>query len=70
MISWHEIIAGIATIVMAGMPSILALLKISELHVMINSRMDELLKVAKELAHAQGLAEGKAEGKAQGEQKS
>ena len=66
MISWHEIIAGIATIVMAGMPSILALLKISELHVMINSRMDELLKVARELAHAQGLAEGKA----QGEQKS
>ena len=54
MISWHEIIAGIATIVMAGMPSILALLKISELHVMINSRMDELLKVAKELAHATG----------------
>ena len=30
LISWHEIIAGIATIVMAGMPSILALLKISE----------------------------------------
>ncbi len=70
MISWNEIITGIMTFVMAGMPAMLALLKIRELHVMINSRMDELLKVAKELAHAQGLAEEKAEGKAQGEQKS
>lgn len=58
MLSWNAVVAGIVSIVIAGMPAMLALLKIRELHVLINSRMDELLRVAKDLAHAQGLAEG------------
>ncbi len=36
--------------------------KVETVHLLINSRMDELLSTTEKLAHAQGLAEGQSQG--------
>jgi len=40
------------------------LIKVAQLKTHINSRMDELLKLTKENAHAEGMVEGKAKERA------
>ena len=47
-------VAAIGAALLAGM----ALDQIQKTHQLINSRLDELLKAARSLAHAEGVAEG------------
>ena len=53
------IVGGIIAIITAGMPAILALLKIRELHVLVNSRITELLEATKRMAVAEGEIVGR-----------
>lgn len=46
----------------ASIPSVLALLEVKKVHILINSRMDELLKLTKVASKAEGVVEGRAEG--------
>lgn len=46
--------------------TLLALVKIQETHTTFNSKMDELLRVSKELARSEGRAEGRSEGRSEG----
>lgn len=58
------------TLLLAGLPSVAALLAfigtiinsshVKNLHIQINSRMDQLLKVASQAARGEGVAEGRA----------
>lgn len=47
----------------ASIPSILALLEVKKVHILINSRMDELLKVTKIAAKAEGVDQEQAKHK-------
>ncbi len=40
----ENIIGGCIAVVMAGMPAVIALLKINELHLVVNSRMDKFIE--------------------------
>lgn len=42
-----------------AIPSLLALLEVKKVHILINSRMDELLKLTKTASKAEGVAEEK-----------
>jgi hypothetical protein len=50
------LVALIATI-----PSLIALYKIRELHILINSRLTELLNSVRIQSHAEGVLEGKSD---------
>jgi hypothetical protein len=41
--SFETIIGGCIAVIVAGMPAIIALLKIKELHLAVNSRMDKFI---------------------------
>ena len=53
------IVGGCVAIITVGMPAILALLKIRELHVLVNSRITELLEATKRMAAAEGEIVGR-----------
>jgi len=57
-LSWNEFVGGLSAIMIAGGPSIIALMKIRELTIHVNSRLDKLLFVAEKLAYEQGFAAG------------
>jgi len=63
MWSLEQIIGAVIAVVVAGMPAMLALLKIKELHVLINSRLSELVQATAKASHSAGQLEGRDEGR-------
>jgi biopolymer transport protein ExbB/TolQ len=63
MWSWEVVVGAIIAIITAGMPAMLALLKIKELHVLINSRLSELIQSTAKASHTAGQLEGRDEGR-------
>ncbi|MGZ3394107.1 MAG: hypothetical protein ACXWPK_08240 [Isosphaeraceae bacterium] len=61
MWSWEVVVGAIIAIITAGMPAMLALLKIKELHVLINSRLSELIESTAKASHSAGQLEGRDE---------
>lgn len=55
--------APIIVSLIAIVPSVLALLEVKKVHILINSRMDELLKVTKIAAKAEGVDQEQAKHK-------
>lgn len=55
MIYYLPIIAAL----ISAIPSLLALMEVKKVHVLINSRMDELLRLTKAASKAEGVAEEK-----------
>jgi len=58
--SFDQILGGCIAVIVAGMPAMIALIKLQQLHVLINSRLTQLL----EMASSSGRAEGEAIGRA------
>ena len=63
MWSLEQIIGSTIAVIVAGMPAIIALLKFKELHVLINSRLSELLLSTAKASHSAGQIEGRDEGR-------
>ena len=63
MWSIEQIIGAAIAVIVAGMPAIVALLKIKELHVLINSRLSQLLQSTAQASHSAGQLEGRDEGR-------
>jgi cell division septum initiation protein DivIVA len=63
MWSWEAVVGTIIAVITAGMPAMLALLKIKELHVLINSRLSELIEATAKASHSAGQLEGRDEGR-------
>ena len=63
MWSWEVVVGAIIAIITAGMPAMLALLKIKELHVLINSRLTALIESTAKASHSAGQLEGREEGR-------
>ena len=61
MWSLEQIIGAIIAVIVAGMPAMIALLKIKELHILINSRLSELLLSTAKASHSAGQLEGRDE---------
>jgi hypothetical protein len=53
------VVGAFVAVITAGMPAMIALLKIQELHVMINSRLSQLIEAAKAVSLAQGEIAGR-----------
>ena len=43
MMSYEQILGGCIAVIVAGMPAMIALLKINQLHIAVNSRMDKFI---------------------------
>ncbi len=67
--SQEQFIGGIVVVVVAGMPAMLALLKIRELHVLINSRLTQLIEATAKASHSAGQMEGRDERRSESEAK-
>jgi len=63
MWSWEVVVGAIIAVITAGMPAMLALLKIKELHVLINSSLSELIEATAKASHSAGQIEGRDEGR-------
>ena len=63
MWSIEQIIGAAIAVIVSGMPAMLALLKIKELHVLINSRLSELVEATAKASHSAGQLEGRDEGR-------
>ena len=63
MWSWEAVVGAIIAVITAGMPAMLALLKIKELHVLVNSRLSELIEATAKASHSAGQLEGRDEGR-------
>ena len=63
MWSWEQMTGAVIAVVVAGMPAMIALLKIKELHVLINSRLSELIEATAKASHSAGQLEGRDEGR-------
>lgn len=63
MWSIEQIIGAAIEVIVAGMPAIIALLKIKELHVLINSRLSALIEATAKASHTAGQLEGRDEGR-------
>ena len=50
--SFDAIIGGIIAVIVAGMPAMIALLKIKDLHLAVNSRMDKFIEATRESSKA------------------
>ena len=61
MWSLEQIIGGAIAMIVAGMPAMIALLKINELHVLVNSRLTELILSTAKASYAAGQLEGRDE---------
>ena len=57
------VVGAIIAVITAGMPAMLALLKIKELHVLINRRLSELIEATAKASHSAGQLEGRDEGR-------
>ena len=64
--SIEEITGACLAVIVTGLPAILALLKIRELHILVNSRMTELTRSIAAASHSEGKAEGVIEGREAG----
>lgn len=60
-----RIIIGPLLTLVATILTLLVRREIREVHLSLNSRLDELVRSSKETAHAQGLAQGRKEKKAE-----
>ncbi len=56
-ISFEQIVGSCLAIILTVMPAIL--FKISQLHVMVNSRLTQLLEVTRAAARSEGIVEGR-----------
>jgi hypothetical protein len=63
MINWTELISALGALI-AAIASLINRKKIQELHLLVNSRLTQLLDVTKSSAHAQGVKEGESSGRA------
>ncbi len=63
MWSWEAVVGALIAVITAGMPAMLALLKLKELHVLINSRLSELIEATAKASHSAGQLEGRDEGR-------
>ena len=63
MWSWEQMFGGIVAVIVAGMPAMIALMKIKELHVLINSRLSELIEATAKASHSEGQMEGRKDGR-------
>ena len=63
MWSLEQIIGAVIAVIVAGMPAMIALLKIKELHILINSRLSELVQATAKASHSAGQLEGRDEGR-------
>jgi cell division septum initiation protein DivIVA len=63
MWSIEQITGAAVAVIVAGMPAMLALLKIKELHVLVNSRLSELIQSTAKASHSAGQLEGRDEGR-------
>ena len=61
MWSLEQIIGGAIAVIVAGMPAMIALLKIKELHILVNSRLSEWMEATVKVAHLAGQLEGRDE---------
>ena len=59
--NFDQIIGGVIAVIVAGMPAMIALIKIKELHVLINSRLSELILSTAKASHSEGQIEGRDE---------
>jgi hypothetical protein len=50
-------------VIVAGMPAMIALLKIRELHILVNSRLSQWIEATAKKAHLAGRLEGQDEGR-------
>ena len=68
--SWEAVVGAIIAVITAGMPAMLALLKIKELHILINSRLSALIESTAKASHSAGQLEGRDEGRKAAEHQS
>ena len=66
--SMGEVTGGCIAILMICTPTIVAILKIHELHILINSRLTELTKSIAVASYSEGKAEGVTEGRESGKE--
>ena len=59
MWSLEQIVGAFVAVVVAGMPAMIALIKIKELHILINSRLTELIASTAKASHSAGQLEGR-----------
>ncbi len=63
MWSLEQIIGAVIAVIVAGMPAMIALLKIRELHICVNSRLSQWIEATAKVVHLAGLLEGQDEGR-------
>ena len=63
MWSLEQIIGGAIAVIVAGMPAMIALLKIRELHILVNGRLSQWMEATVKAAHLAGQLEGRDEGR-------
>ena len=67
MWSLEQMIGAAIAVIVAGMPAIIALLKLKELHILINSRLSQLVEATAKASHSAGQLEGRDEGRKEAE---
>ena len=65
MWSLDQILGGCIAVIVAGMPALIALLKINRLSISVNGRLTELIAASVNAAHSTGREEGKNVGQSQ-----
>ena len=70
MWSLEQMIGAAIAVIVAGMPAIIALLKLKELHILINSRLSQLVEATAKASHSAGQLEGRDEGRKSAEDQS
>jgi vacuolar-type H+-ATPase subunit H len=61
MWSLEQIVGAVIAVIVAGMPAMIALLKLKALHILINSRLTELIASTAKASHSAGQLEGQDE---------
>jgi hypothetical protein len=59
MWSMEQIIGAVNAVIVAGMPAMIALLKIRELHILVNSRLSQWIEATDKVSHLAGRLEGR-----------
>jgi len=55
----EHIIGAVNAVIVAGMPAMIALLKIRELHILVNSRLSQWIEATDKVSHLAGRLEGR-----------
>jgi hypothetical protein len=55
----EQIIGAVNAVIVAGMPAMIALLKIRELHILVNSRLSQWIEATAKVSHLAGRLEGR-----------